>query len=77
LILKSNSKPQKGRPIKKSNLKYRILDLNKTKISLVYEKIKKNMSNFDSFIAYIAKHFIRRKIHIEMKVKKDLMIDQF
>jgi len=67
LILKSNSKPQQGRPIKKSNLKYRILDINKTKISIVYEKIKKNMSNYDSFIAYIAKNFIRRKIHIKLK----------
>ena len=44
----------------KSNLKYRILDLNKTKISVVFENMKKNMSNFDTFIAYIAKHFVRR-----------------
>ena len=44
----------------KTNMKYRILDLNKTKISNIYEKIRNNMSNFDIFIAFIAKHFIRR-----------------
>ena len=49
-----------GRPPKQKVLKYRILDINKTKISNVFKKIKKNMSNFDTFIAYIAKNFIRR-----------------
>ena len=44
----------------KTNMKYRILDLNKTKISNIYEKIRNNMSKFDIFIAFIAKHFIRR-----------------
>ena len=46
LILKSNSKPQKGRPPSKINLKYRILDLNKTIISVVFENMKKNLGNF-------------------------------
>ena len=41
-------------------MKFRISDLNKTKISVVFDKMKKKMMNFDTFIAYIAKHFIRR-----------------
>ncbi len=60
LIPKKEKSIKKGRPTSKINLKYRILDIQKTKISKIYEKIKLNMSNFDIFIAYIAKHFIRR-----------------